>query len=192
MRKVRFVFSLLAVVGIGLPAAAFAAAPATAPTVTDVALVQGGLLQGQVVNPVNGSGMANVPVTLRTQDQIVASTTTGADGRFAIQGVRGGVHQVVAGEGQGIYRFWAPGTAPPAAQVKAVVYTQTAVAETSPNVPVTYTGCDTCTGSGQGGGAAAGGGFKRFITNPWVIGGVVATAIAVPVALNNSGHSDSD
>ena len=65
-----------------------------------------------------------------------------------------------SGEGHGIYRFWSPGTAPPAAQKGAIVYTQ----------------------NGNGGG----GGLKMFLSNPIVIAGIVATAIAVPVALNNS------
>lgn len=179
MKRFWFVYTLLAslaVAGLCLPEAACAAGP-TAPAVTDVALAQGGVLQGQVVSPQTGKPMANVPVTLRSQDKVVATTMTATDGRFTVQGVRGGVHQVVAGEGHGIYRLWTPGTAPPSAQVNAVVYTETvAVAQSSPNIPVTYT---------------AAGGVKGFLTNPWVIGGVVATAIAVPVALNNTHHSSS-
>jgi hypothetical protein len=158
-----------------VPQAAVAIGPDLKPAVTDVALADGGLLQGQVVNPQSGVGAANMPVTLRMQDQIVATTTTDAAGRFAVQRLRGGVHQVIAGESQGIYRFWSPGTAPPSAQVNAVVYTQPITAA-NPSVPITYT---------QAGGD---GGFKMFLANPIVIGAVVATAIAVPVVLNNSHH----
>lgn len=36
--------------------------------------------------------------------------------------------------------------------------------------------------------AQSGGGFRAFITNPLVIAGIVATAVAVPVAIHNSRH----
>jgi len=174
-RLVGTVFALLAVVGMLLPQTVLAAEP----VVTDVALSEGGILQGQVVQPQTGLAIASTPVTLKTQDQIVATTTTGSDGRFAIQGVRGGVHQIVAGEGHGVYRFWSPGTAPPSAQANATVYTQTALAASSPDVPVTLT---------QNGG---GGGVMAFLTNPLVIAGVIATAIAVPIVVANSNHHSS-
>jgi hypothetical protein len=112
---------------------------------------------------------------LRVQDQIVATTTTDAAGRFAVQRLRSGVHQVIAGENQALYRFWSPGTAPPSAQVKAVVYMQPATTS-QPNVPVTYTDGEE-------------GGLKMVLANPIIIGAIVATAIAVPIALNNSHHA---
>jgi hypothetical protein len=180
MRKRKFVRAAilsLATLGMCLPQAAMAVGPDVKPLVSDVALADGGLLQGKVVNPQTGVGAANLPVTLRMQDQIVATTTTDVAGRFAVQRLRGGVHQIIAGENQAIYRFWSPGTAPPSAQATAVVYMQPATAA-RPNVPITYT---------DGGGD--GGGFKMFFANPIVIGAVVATAIAVPIALNNAHHA---
>jgi hypothetical protein len=152
---------------------------AAEPVVTDVALADGGILQGQVIQPQTGLAMANTPVTLRTQDQVVAVTTTGSDGRFVIQGVRGGVHQLAAGDGQGAYRFWSPGTAPPSAKTSATVYTQTVSENSNPNVPVALT---------QHGGK---GPVMKFLTNPIVIGAAVATAIAVPIAVANSHHHSS-
>ncbi len=168
----------LAALGMCLPQAAMAVSLELKPVVTDVALTDGGVLHGQVVNPQTGVGAANLPITLRVQDQIVASTTTDAAGRFAIQNVRGGEHQIIAGENQGIYRFWSAGTAPPSAQATAVVYMQPVTA-TQPNVPLTYTD-----DGGQGGG------LKMFLANPLVIGAIVATAIAVPLALSHH-HSAS-
>jgi hypothetical protein len=174
-RAIRAAVLSLATLGICLPQPAMAIGPEVKPLVTDVALADGGLLRGQVINPQSGAGAANLPVTLRVQDQIVATATTDAAGRFAVQRLRGGVHQIIAGENQAVYRFWSPGTAPPSAQVKAIVYMQPATTS-QPNVPVTYT-------DGEGG-------FKMLLVNPIVIGAVVATAIAVPIALNNS-HSAS-
>ncbi len=153
----------LATLGLCLPEVAFAAAPAApAPPVVDVALNDGGVLQGQVVD-LQGSGVAGVPVSVTAQDQKVVNTTTAEGGRFSVKGLRGGVYKLVAGHGQGVYRMWAANTAPPSAQRNAIVYTQ----------------------NGGGGG----GGLKMFLSNPIVIAGLVATAIAVPVALANSGSS---
>jgi hypothetical protein len=152
---------------------AFAAGPAPAPAVVDVALGQGGVLQGQVVS-LQGSGQAGVPVFVKAQEHNVATTVTAADGTFSVQGLRGGVYQVAAAKGQGIYRAWSPGTAPPAAQNTAIIYTQNG--KVDGNV-VVYTG--------QGGGFSP----KMLLTNPIVIAGVVATAVAVPVALANSHHA---
>ena len=156
-RLFRGVFVSLALVGLCLPEVALAAEQAPAPVVTDIALADGGTLHGQLVD-LRGGGVAGAPVSLRAQDREVANTTTTTDGRFQVQGLQGGVYQVAAGQGNGTYRFWTPGTAPPAAQKGAIVYT------------------------GSGGG---GGGLKSFLSNPLVIAGIVATAIAVPVALNN-------
>jgi hypothetical protein len=132
-----------------------------------VALGPGGLLSGRVLDA-HGGPAANVPVSLQTfQNQEVASVVSDAHGHFAIQGVHGGIYQLVTSQGPRVYRLWAPGTAPPSAQQGATLMING----------------DTIRG------AAPGGGFKAFITNPWVIGAAVATAIAVPIAVANSHHS---
>lgn len=155
---VRSVFLSLATLGLCLPQVAFAASPAANPPVVDIALADGGVLQGQVVD-LQGSGVAGVPVSVKSQDREIVRTTTTEGGQFSVQGLRGGVYQLAAGQGQGVYRMWAANTAPPSAQKNVIVYT-------------------------QGGG---GGGLKMFLSNPIVIAGLVATAIAVPVALANTG-----
>jgi hypothetical protein len=164
MKKGRIVRGLvvcLATLGLCLPEVAFAAAPQL-PPVVDVAMADGGVLHGQVVD-LQGTGVSGVPISVKDKEKDVASATTTADGRFAVQGLRGGVYHVAAGQGQGqgIFRVWTAKAAPPSAQKDAIVYTQ------------------------NGGG----GGMKMFLTNPIVIAGIVATAIAVPVALANSHHA---
>jgi len=166
MKMIRFLrgtFLALATAGMVMPSAIYAAEPAPAPTpaVVDIALSDGGMLQGQLVD-LQGANVSGVPVSVKTQDRDIATTTTTADGRFAVKGLRGGVYQVAAGQGHGIYRVWSAGTAPPAAQNGAIVYTQ----------------------GGMGGGS-----LKTLLSNPIVIAGVVATAVAVPVALANSRSS---
>jgi hypothetical protein len=158
-RFVRIVITSAAIVGMCLSQVAFAVEPP--PAVGDIALGDGGVLHGRLVN-LQGGSVADVPVALRAQNRPVATTTTTADGSFSVKGLKGGVYHVAAAQGNGVYRLWSARTAPPAAKSAAIVYTQ----------------------HGTGGG-----GLKGFITNPIVIAGVVATAIAVPVALANSSHA---
>jgi hypothetical protein len=160
-RFVRSAMIALATLGICLPEIALAASEPTPPAVVDIAMADGGVLQGQVVD-LQGGNTTGIPVAVRAQNQEIIRTTTAKDGRFTIQGLRGGVYQVAAGEGQGVYRLWTANAAPPSAQRNAIVFTQ------------------------NGGG---GGGLKMLLANPIVIAGVVATAIAVPVALANSNPS---
>lgn len=179
-RLVRRVALTLATLGLGLPHVTLAAEPA--PAVSDVALADDGVLHGQVVNA-QGIGAAGLPVYLRTQDRDVATASTAADGTFTVQGLRGGVYQLSTLQGRGVYRLWSPGTAPPAATNSAVVYAQSSTVD---NGAIHYTqGCcgDGCCGDGCCGGA------KMLLANPIVIGGLVATAVAVPVALNQWHHT---
>ncbi len=165
-RAIRGVVLSLAALGMCLPQITFAVEPA--PAILDVALADGGVLHGQVVNT-QGVGAAGMPVYIRTQDRDVAAATTAADGTFSVQGLKGGVYQVSTLQGHGVYRLWSAGTAPPAAQNGAVVYTQSGAVDSG---VVHYT---------QNGGDGA---LKMFLTNPVVIAGVVATAVALPIALN--------
>lgn len=160
-RLIKCVMLSIATLGLCFPQVALAADQTPAPPVVDVAMTDGGVLQGQVVD-LQGGGVAGVPVSVKAQNQEVVQTTTTEGGKFTIKGLRDGVYQLVAGKGQGVYRVWASKTAPPSAQKNAIVYTQ---------------------------GGGGGGGLKMFLANPIVIAGLVATAIAVPVALANSGSS---
>ncbi len=177
-RLVRGVALTLATLGICLPQVTLAAEPA--PAILDVALADGGVLHGQVVNS-RGVGAAGMPVYIRTQDRDVAAATTAADGTFGVQGLKGGVYQVSTLQGHGVYRLWSPGTAPPVAQNGAVIYTQNAVVD---GTMVHYTqnccGDNCCGGNGP---------LLLLLSNPIVIAGLAATAIAVPVALNQHHHT---
>jgi hypothetical protein len=167
-RYIRCVLVLLAVLGMLAPAQLLAAAPETN-AVKDVALRDGGVLVGQVVDP-QGAAKVGSSVTISFDGQTIASTNTGSDGYFAVKGLRGGVHQVATTEGQGAYRLWAAGTAPPAAQEGVLV----------------VAGNDLARGQQTGGG-----GLKTFLSNPLVIAGIVATSVAVPVAVSANSHPAS-
>lgn len=80
----------------------------------DVALQPGGLLVGQIVDATM-QPMRGTPVAIQANGQTTATTTTDANGVFAVAGLHGGVHQVVTGDSTEPCRLWAPGTAPPQA-----------------------------------------------------------------------------
>lgn len=131
----------------------------------DVALADGGVFRGQVVDA-QGQPQANVAVTLASQTGEQSQATTDQQGIFQFRNVRGGVYTVSIGGGGSAIRLWAPRTAPPKAAEAALL----------------VQGADAVRGQD---------GFRSFITNPLVIAGIVATAVAVPVALHNSGGSGS-
>jgi hypothetical protein len=168
IRRAKMALVLLAGLGTCLPNSAFAAVgTAAAPPITDVALRDGGVLVGQVVDA-QGVVQANVRVSLQdTQSHEIAAVATNKEGLFAVSNVRGGVYQLVTPQGRGIYRLWAPGTAPPSAQEGALIVNGDVV---------------------RGEDGVPRSGLKFWLSNPLVIGAIVATAIAVPVALSQQHH----
>lgn len=160
-------------IGVVFPQLAFAAngnrtaseSPVKVQT-RDVVLDADGTLRGQVVNR-NGVAQAAMPVVLSQRGRAVAAARTDHAGKFKLAQLRGGVYQLHTTGGVGNYRVWANRTAPPSALSQVLLTHDESVAL----------------------GQHRRGGVKGLLTNPWVIGGVVATAIAVPVAIHNS---DSD
>ncbi len=138
-----------------------AATPETArpAAARDVALQASGLLQGQVLD-VQGRPQAGVQVSVTKQGLPATFATTDGDGRFAVLGLSAGLYEVRTPQGGGIYRAWAPHTAPPSAQDGVLVISGEEVVR-----------------GGQGLG---------FLANPWVMGAVVAAAIAIPLAMDDA------
>ncbi len=77
----------------------------------DVALAQGGVLRGRVINS-QGKSMAGANVVVGHAGHVIARTTADKDGFYAVKGLRGGVHQV----NSSLVRLWSAGTAPKAAR----------------------------------------------------------------------------
>lgn len=155
----------LAMVGFCIPHAAWGTPVPKdqTPVVVDVALRDGGVLIGQVVDT-QGGAVAAVAVSLRTKGKELVVGKTDDDGYFAFRGLRSGVYQVVAAKGHGAYRLWPQNVAPPAAQPGALI----------------VAGSETV--RGQGGMTF----LRNAAANPFVVAGVVAAAVAIPVALHNS------
>ena len=148
--------------------------PAGAFTISDVALASGGLLTGQVRDK-HHRPESGVEIRLQSGTQTIALTQTDSNGVFAVAGLHGGMHQIVTGDSVHNCRLWVSGTAPPNAVENVQI------------VP----------GSGLIRGQWGPPPGNRFLqqakvwsTNPFVVGGVVAAAVAIPVAINNADKDD--
>lgn len=145
----------------------------SAPAVADIALGEGGVFVGKLVNA-HGAPLGKVAVSLQQSGREIAATTSDAEGVFAVQGLRGGLYQVVSEGGVVSYRLWAPNTAPPGANQSALIVTGGAVVNgqycppTAPYAP----------SHGRGYGILA---WMR--EHPLLVAAGVATAIAVPLIL---------
>lgn len=127
---------VLASLGVLLPGPVFGASPLPPPgagpafraseappaplRIADVTLDARGSLLGVVVN-VEGVPVSGAAVTLRRGDVEVGHAVTDGLGRFAIEGLRGGTHQLATGRYATLVRIWSPGTAPPQAKSLALL-----------------------------------------------------------------------
>jgi hypothetical protein len=143
-------------------------ARASQPLVTDVALARGGVLAGKIVDR-QGAPQKGETIRVIHQGQVVGTAQTDARGEFNVADLRGGVYQVETTQGVGVYRLWAAQTAPPAANDGVLVV--------HGDEAVRGAGCDPCGGGG--------GGLLGVLANPWVLAGIVAAAIAIPLALDD-------
>lgn len=156
----------LACLGMVLPTSVLQAAdagdapPRDSSIGLDVILHEDGLLQGQVVD-VAEKPLAGTPVSLRFQGREVAAVVTDESGGFRFRGVQGGVHQIVAGNYRQICRTWDPNAAPPSARARLRIVL------------------------GDGPIRGQSGPIGYWLGNPWVIAGLVAVAVAIPVAIHN-------
>jgi hypothetical protein len=169
LKRFQTILAAVACVGIVCPPSALATELAGAPR--DVALRPGGVLVGQVVDQ-QGAVQASSIVSIQHDEQEVVRTQTDANGIFAAQGLRGGQYQIVTPDGQSIYRLWAADTAPPAASEAAVVVTGQEVVR------------------GQWGAEYGGRWLDWVRSHPYITAGIVAAAIAAPLAV--AATSDDD
>ena len=168
-RCFRFLTVTLATAGMVLPLHALQAAepggaarPAAARVaVLDVALDADGVLSGVVQNA-QGQPEPNTVVVIGHEQGKLAQTTTDAEGRFAFQGVRGGTYRLATGTGGIVCRVWTAEAAPPVANDGAMIVTNEALARGQ--YPIS----------------------ELFLSDPILIGLIIAAAIAIPVAIHNS------
>ncbi len=181
----RYGLAWMALVGMCLPIPALAAGPISTPTadvgspqfeVRDVELAQGGLLVGQLLDE-RMQPMAGADVAISTGGHTVVATQTDAEGVFAVAGLRSGVHQITAADAAQNCRFWGPGAAPPRAAQGVRIVAGDGIVRGQWGPPPMANRLIQRT--------------KVWATNPFVVGGVIAAAVAIPVALNNDGDGPS-
>ena len=83
--------------------------------VADVSLHKGGMVVGKVVDG-QGKAVFGVPVVVRHKGRNVAVVKTDNKGRYAVKGLRGGIHQIVAANTTQAVRLWSADAAPPQAR----------------------------------------------------------------------------
>lgn len=173
LRNIQTMLAAVACVGIACPSSTWAVEPAV--TAKDVALRPGGVLVGQVINP-QGAGQAGSVVSISQNDKEVVRTTADANGIFAAKGLRGGQYQIMTQDGISFCRLWAADTAPPAATETAVVVTGQEIVrgQWAPEMGTSY-----------------GGRWLDWVrSHPYITAGIVAAAIATPLALAADDNDD--
>jgi len=184
IKQFKHVVAALSCVGMlvspGMVAASQVATTALTQAPRDVVLHEGGTLIGQVLDA-QGAAVVNSPVAVRSAGKEIVRVQTDQAGKFSIAGLKGGVHEVATVESQGVYRLWAPNTAPPAAQQGLMLVSNGDLVR-GQNCG-NGVSCGSACGSGCGGG---GGGIMGWVANhPIITAGVIAAAIAIPLALDD-------
>ncbi len=192
----------VACLGMLLPSGAFAAHPAQS-SILDVTLHQEGALIGQIV-AAQGAPARGQAVAIHQNGTEVARGLTDGSGYFYITGLTGGIYTITSTNSQVTCRAWAPGTAPPVAGKGVLMVQRDLVVNgnrstcCNPRPAAACGGCGSCGDcgcgncGGCGGGALGGfggGGLMAAFSNPWLATAVVATAIAVPIAVS---HDDNN
>lgn len=137
--------------------------------VVDVQLQPGGVLVGQLVDA-SGAPSADVEVRVTLADGREAHGKTGEQGGFAFRGVEG-LATVATEDTLAVTRVWKPGAAPPNATPALLLVEGQPIARGQH-----YANPRTQHIFDRG---------KRLMANPLFVAGVVATAVAIPVAIAN-------
>lgn len=143
---------------------------------SDYLLGQEGLLAGGVFNK-SGQPVAGLPVQVLHENQVIAVALSDEQGHFAVQGLRNGQHTLKLGASQQPVRFWNHAAAPPAAQARMAIVVDEEVVRGQ-------CGSESC---GEGCGGSQGGLGWGTAVGVLVIGGAVATTLALTLDDNNSG-----
>ncbi len=160
----------LACWGLLLPASWLQAAPPDTarplqqPPADDVQLDRAGTLHLLALDA-RGVAAPGASVTVRATTATLVAAKTDAQGRLSVGPLRGGIYRVTTGGHTRSFRTWAAGTAPPNAKpVATIVIGEDVVRGQMPLEDV-------------------------FSSDAFVVGGLVAAAIAIPIAVHGSRNS---
>ena len=162
----------------GLLNPAFAAEPSPKVRVLDVALGEKGRLNGLMVDR-QGKALSDVPVAMTSEGGQPAVAVTTKAGRFAYEGMSGGVYYLAARNADlTVVRAWTAKAAPPHAEAQVILY-----AEPIPDAPDTAAAAPS--GPNPIGQSPQSSLFRSIIANPVILPAAIAAAIAVPIAVSN-------
>lgn len=132
----------------------------------DVVLGARGTLSGELRDR-QGRIRPRIPVVLWKGENVVQRVRTDTKGRFQFAGLRVGVYRVIAPDASVGCRAWTAKIAPPAARQSLLLVADDVSARGQQPLK------------------------ERFVANPFVMGTVIAAAIAIPIAIHNSGDDDA-
>ena len=149
---------------------AFRSPQSAIPLGVDVRLQAEGVLDGQLVDP-QGQPIEASELLICNGRQTWLMQSDSA-GRFQVSGLKGGTYKVQSAQQTKLVRAWVVGTAPPNAAEGLLLVRD----------------ADVVRGQRRGsyGYPLAWERLKYPLANPWVFGGIVATAVAIPVAIHNA------
>jgi hypothetical protein len=177
-----------ACLGLLSPTAVFGQTPQpnnpTSPQIRDIALTQGNVLNGQVVNA-QGYRMANATVAIARDGMQTLQLSTNAMGQFQATGLPGGVYKIAGGGSEGVYRLWASRTAPPSATTGLLLVGDAGVVRGQCGDACGQ--CGPCVAGQSFGGP--GQGLLGLLANPWFVTAAVAAAVAIPLSIDDDDAS---
>lgn len=133
----------------------------------DVELGHGGMLHGTIVDE-QGRPISAARLTVWRQGRIEGQVQSDVQGRFAFNGLRGGMYQLVSPQGAKLVRTWAADTAPPSASHAIVIAPGEEVIRGQQRIS------------------------DVFRSDAFIVTSIIAAAIAIPVIVHNSRDRGSD
>lgn len=191
LKSVAFIMTIgLVIPAVGMADEAKPAVKTAKQKITDVSLRADGILIGHVVNA-QGEPIPSAQVKVIHGRDVIAKVSSDRNGGFIVRRLRGGVHQVVAGQGSQIVRLWTAKAAPPASMAKLTIVSDKSVVRGQCGDAGCAGGCGEggCgeggflggSGGGLGGGGGflglSGGGLAGTIAAAAVVGGVLAATL---------------
>lgn len=135
------------------------------PEVFDVALNANHQLAGQVLDE-QGHPVSGAIVGVLDASGVWTSTVADEEGAFAADVARGGVYQLSLGDDITVCRVWSEAGPPTALDRVLLVTGDVERARRYPLLPQSPA--------------------TQFLSNPWVISGLVVTAVVVPIIIHNN------
>jgi len=164
LRLLRAALVVCALWSFIIPPAVIAADKKDAPAV-DVQLTSDGQLVGQYLDG-GGQALSEQTLVLQRGTKVIAETITDTQGRFQFDNLHGGLFQLRSAEQVTVCRCWTAGTAPPRAGEKLLIIAQQDVSRGQRPI-------------------------GEIFSNPLLIGALIAGAVAIPIAIHNSGDDNN-